>query len=66
MYILVLICVEIYNYKRVIFIFEFSLQFKFEIDNNANCNNMPAGLYCVLKCFSFTSTAHLSQKNTRL
>jgi hypothetical protein len=26
---------------------------------------MPAGLYCVLECLSFTFTAHVSQSNTQ-
>jgi len=48
---------EIYNYRKVMFtISKFLLQFKFEHIIALTLSNMPAGLYFVLKYFSFNFT----------
>jgi hypothetical protein len=57
-------CIEIYNYKRAIFIFLSMLIVIYIV--TLTSNNMPAGLYAVLKYISFNFAAHLPHCDTPL
>jgi len=65
MYCLAQICMKICNYRGVTLFVNFNCNLSLKQIITLTFSNMPAGLYFVLKHFSFTFSMHLEYIDTR-